>query len=754
MAGLVTSVLVAGSALGFWFFGRQNESQLADLQREKAVAAATRIGMFMKDIEHQLGWTTLPRPAPADAAQRRLEFVKLLRQVPAVAEVAWADATGRERLRMSRLALDVEEEGADRSSAAYFRQARSGRPYFGAVYFRKDSEPYMTMAARTGEGDEGVVAAEVNLKFVWDVVTQVKVGRTGVAYVVDRAGNLLAHHDISLVLQKTSLATLTHVAAATQGHAPAAAGGFVRSLQGQEVLSSSAPVEGLGWTVFVEMPRTEALEPLYALAWRGLAFLIAALAVAVAASVMLARRMVHPIRELQAGAQDVGAGRLDRRIDVRTGDELEALAAQFNTMTRQLTESYGTLEQKVQQRTQALSEKNTQLNAALQSLALERQRAESANLAKSRFLAAASHDLRQPMHALNLYLGALAAQELPAPAQRLLGNLRQCALTMDDLFEGLLDISKLDAKAVEPQLSVFAIAPLLARIGVEFEPQALAKGVLLHVVPSRACVRSDPVIVERIVRNLVSNAVRYTAAGRIVVGCRHRRGQLCVQVHDTGVGIAPELHETVFEEFFQVANQERDRGKGLGLGLSIVKRLAQLLAAPIRLASRPGRGSMFEIALPLALVAQAAPPPAPRGGGPLHGKLVVVVDDEAAVLDASRVLLEKWGCEVVTAASGAEAVARLASCPRAPDVLVCDYRLRPPENGLLVLEALREEFNRQIPALLVTGDVLAGSLDIEASERVVVLHKPVADDVLRDALAQAAASADTAVAAGPGLPQV
>ena len=720
IAGLVTLVLVASSALGLYFLARQNESQLVALQHEKAAAAATRIELYVKDIEHEMGWTALPKAAEQGLAQRKLEYLKLLRQVPAITDVAWVDAQGRERLRMSRLTMDIEESGTNQFASAFFRQARAGRTFFSPVYFRKNTEPYMTIARRAGDESEGVIVAEVNLKFVWDVITQIKVGKTGLAYVVDSAGNLVAHPDISLVLQKTSMLPLQHVAALSPvvPDVDRVDGSFVRNLQGEEVLSAAVPVPGLGWNVFVELPREEALQPLYGLVWRGAILLVAGVLIAVVASILLARRMVRPIRALQAGAHDIGAGLLDRRIEVRTGDEIETLAAQFNTMTGQLRESYATLEQKVADRTQA---------------------AESASLAKSRFLAAASHDLRQPMHALNLYLGALSAQELPPASRRLLSEVRQCAQTMDDLFESLLDISKLDANAVEPELEVFEMDAMLERIGMEFEPQARLKGLRLRVRPCRCRVRGDPALVERILRNLVSNAVRYTVRGKVLVGCRRSAAGLRVAVYDTGPGIAPEEQALVFEEFYQVGNPERDRGKGLGLGLSIVQRLARLLDVQITLASTVGRGSYFSVVLPLA----GSGAMADRTGSPedavpqtLSGALVVVVDDEAAVLQATRYLLQEWGCEVVSAGSGGEAIERLTASSRVPDLLLCDYRLRGGETGLDVVEALRDEFNREVPALIVTGDVMPESMELSHAAGFAVLHKPVPDRVLRDTMAR------------------
>lgn len=719
IGGLVSLLVVAASALGFWFLRSQNEDQLFALQHEKAKAAAMRIGLFVQGVRHEMGWTMLPGAGDDSLAQRRIDFLKLLRQVPAITDVMWIDARGRERLRVSRLQMDRMNSDIDWSGMAFFREVRPGQAYFGPVHFREGSEPYMTVAVRVPEAAGGVVAAEVNLKFVWDVITQIRVGRSGHAYVVDASGNLVAHPDISLVLRKTSMLPLAHVAApAKEGERVDSR--FVRTLSGREVLSASAPMAPLGWNVFVELPREEALEPLYLLAQRGALLALAALALAVGASVVLARRMAKPIQALQAGAQAIGAGKLDGRIDVQTGDEIEALAHQFNTMTTHLRESYGTLEDRVRQRTQA---------------------AEAASLAKSRFLAAASHDLRQPMHALNLYLGALQRQPLPPAAQPLLEYVRQCAQSMDGLFESLLDISKLDAGAVTPHLAAFPIGPLLQRIAVEFEPQAQEKGLRLRVRPCQAWVRSDPALVERILRNLVSNAVRYTAQGRVLIGCRRAARRLSIQVHDTGVGIPPEQQALVFEEFYQVGNPERDRTKGLGLGLSIVERLSHLLDAPVTLRSRPAAGSFFSVSLAIAdaRCETSSGPHAGRSGEALQGKLVVVVDDEVVVLDATRALLEMWGCEVVTAESGALAIERLAAASRAPDVLLCDYRLRAPENGLLVMENLREEFNRQIPAAIVTGDVLPETVELQAAGDVAVLHKPVADALLRQTLERLAA---------------
>jgi signal transduction histidine kinase/CheY-like chemotaxis protein len=364
--------------------------------------------------------------------------------------------------------------------------------------------------------------------------------------------------------------------------------------------------------------------------------------------------------------------------------------------------------------------------------------AKSASLAKSRFLAAASHDLRQPMHALNLYLGGLSSLDLSPAARGTLRNALQCAQTMDGMFRALLDISRLDAGSVQPEPRAFPIGPLLERIRIENEPQARARGLLLRVHPCTAWVRADPGFLDRILRNLTANAVRHTERGRILIGCRRRKETLRIEVHDTGPGIPPGQQRLVFEEFYQVGNEARDRSKGMGLGLAIVDRLAKLMQAAVRLDSAPGRGSSFCVEVPrvppgpLAATESAARPAGAPGS--FAGSLVVVIDDEEMILTATRGLLEQWACKVVTAVSGRKAIEALGQSTRAPDALVCDYRLGGGETGLAAIEALRSEFNEDIPALLITGDTGPERLrEIEASG-LSVLHKPVQDEVLRDAL--------------------
>ena len=350
---LVGGMLIASGAIGIWFSWSETQAHLVALQNEKARNAATRIEEYIKNIAHEMSWTALPAVQGGDALeQRRIDYLKLQRQAPAITEVVWIDPNGREQLRVSRLAMDAVSSGTDLSQEPKFRKAMTEPPYYGPVYFRKGTEPYMTIALPAGSGG-GVTAAEVNLKFVWDVVSQIKIGQAGLAYVVDSTGTLIAHPDISLVLKKSDLSSLPQVASlGTPG--PASPNG--RDLKGAEVFTAHASIAPLRWTVFVDSPRDEAFAPLYATLLRTALVLVAALLISIAASFFLARALVRPLRALQQGAAQIGAGDLDRHIEVRTGDELEGLAEQFNRMSAQLRESYAGLERKVEQRTSELTE--------------------------------------------------------------------------------------------------------------------------------------------------------------------------------------------------------------------------------------------------------------------------------------------------------------------------------------------------------------------------------------------------------------
>jgi signal transduction histidine kinase/HAMP domain-containing protein len=353
---LVTGALLASGAISVYFSYQDNKAAVASLQHEKALAAASRIEQYIQQIEHQIAYAALPQLDANDVELRRIEFLKLLRQAPEITDIVQLDATGHEQIAVSRLGMDSIGSGKDRSQDPAFHGAKRGQAWYGPVYFRKETEPYMTVAHRSG-GDNGpVTVAEVNLKFIWDVVSRIKIGEKGKAYVVDGNGFLVADPDIGLVLRKTNLSELAHVKAALAGQRGDESTLVSANLAGTPVLASVAPIESLHWNVFVEQPVTEVYKRLNASIVRTGLLLLAGLVISALGALALARGMVRPIRTLEEGAQRIGAGDLDQQIDVHTGDELEALANRFNHMSAQLRESYAGMERKVEERTGALKQ--------------------------------------------------------------------------------------------------------------------------------------------------------------------------------------------------------------------------------------------------------------------------------------------------------------------------------------------------------------------------------------------------------------
>jgi len=353
---VVSIALLGNGAFEVWFYYGEHKVALVRIQREQAESAAAKIGQFVTEIESQIGWTTQLPWSAALLEQRRFDGLRLLRQVPAITELSELDATGHERLRVSRLAMDVVGSNLDYSQDPKFTAAMAHKVYYGPVYFRRESEPYMTLSMAGARRDSGVTVAEVNLKLIWDVISQIRVGERGYAYVVDGSGRLIAHPDISLVLRNTDLSALPQVREARGETAGRDEVQEVRNIQGQNVLSAHAQVAPLGWYVFAELPADEANAPFYAALKRLAWVLLAALFFAVFAGMFLARRMVGPIQTLRTGAARLGRGDLAQRIDIKTGDELEGLADQFNDMASRLEESYADLEKKVDSRTRELSE--------------------------------------------------------------------------------------------------------------------------------------------------------------------------------------------------------------------------------------------------------------------------------------------------------------------------------------------------------------------------------------------------------------
>jgi signal transduction histidine kinase len=366
----------------------------------------------------------------------------------------------------------------------------------------------------------------------------------------------------------------------------------------------------------------------------------------------------------------------------------------------------------------------TRLQIESQAAQRARQEAEQANTAKSKFLAAASHDLRQPIHAQNLFLSVLASSKLNSEQHEVLDNAIAASRVTGEMLDVLLDFSRIEAGVVEPQLRAFRMQPLLNKIEREFAVQADDKGLAYRSRETDLVVYSDPILVELILRNLVSNAIRYTGRGGLLVVCRKRNGQAALEVWDTGIGIATENQQEVFREFHQLNNPERDRRKGLGLGLAIADGLARTLGQRLTLSSAPQHGSMFRLSLPLADgAAPVEKPPKVQTLTLMLNVRVLVIDDDEVVRTGMLHLLREWGCICDVAETIEEAL--VLARTHAPDLVISDYRLRGQHTGVEAIAALRALLGIGLPALLITGDTAPERLREAQASGLHLLHKPV-----------------------------
>ena len=555
LTALVTGAVLMSALVQGYFAYREHRTALLRIQQEQAAGAATQIRRLLLDTESQLRWA-FPPPGAAGTAtldRRRADYFRLLRQVPAITEVAYLDAAGKEQLRLSRLALDTEGSGVDYSTRAPFLEAKAGGTYFGPVYYRDDSEPYMTIATGESEPGAGVTVAEVNLKFAWDVVYPIKIGQAGYVYVVDASGSLIAHPEISLVLQKTDLSHLPQVQAARSGPPrPGRAGGEAagRDVRGRQVLSAYEVTEPPGWYVFVEQPLAEAFAPLYSSVLRTAALLVLGLGLSVVASLFLVRRMVTPIRALAAGVARMGAGALDQRIDVRTGDELEDLADEFNRMTDQLRTFTTDLQRSRERLVTAREEERRRVRRDL-------------------------HDGLGPMLGsltLKLDVAGDLVQENPAAARALLLDLKAQAQT------AIADVRRLVYALRPPALDDLGLVAALRAELMQYELRGLRV-----TIDAPASLPPLPAAVEvaayRIIQEALTNIVRHAGAQHCLSRLWLHDGAIHLEVSDDGSGISP-LHEK-------------------GIGLDSMRERAEELGGSCVIESLPAGGTRVRATLPL-----------------------------------------------------------------------------------------------------------------------------------------------------------
>lgn len=642
---VVAVALLSNGIFEVYFYYREHKAALIRIQHEQAEAAAAKIGQFIKEIEGQLGWTAQLPWSAGSIEQRRFDALRLLKQVPAITELAQVDSTGKERLRVSRIDINTVDSGLDLSREPKFTEAVANKVYYGPVYFRRESEPYMTLSLAGTRKDAGVSIAEVNLKLIRELVSQIKVGASGQAYVVDAQGRLISHPDISLVLRNTDMSKLVQVQAA-QARGTDTAPDALQSainIQGQEVLTASAPIAPLGWTMFVELPVKEAYASLYQALQRLAIVLLVASIFAVLAGILLARRMVVPIQALRTGAARVGSGDFGQRISIRTGDELEGLADQFNDMGARLQESYSDLEQKVEQRTAELRERTTQLTQSLDDLRTAQDRlVQTEKLASlGQLTAGIAHEIKNPLNFVNNF-AALSGelidelnevltstsiddktrQEIDELTHLLKGNLEkvvQHGRRADSIVKNMLLHSREGSGEYRPaDINAIVEESLnLAYHGARAEKPGFNITLQRSLDPAAGMIDAYPQEITRVFLNLISNGF-YAATKRkeaedssfeplLSATTKDLGSKVEIRIRDNGTGIPEHVKERMFNPFFTT----KPAGEGTGLGLSMSHDIVvKQHGGAIDVTTEQGEFTEFVITLPRRATEHLKP----RGG--------------------------------------------------------------------------------------------------------------------------------------------
>ncbi|MGU3404062.1 sensor histidine kinase [Methylobacterium brachiatum] len=646
--GLVTLVLLINGAVDLFLNYGDAKRNAIEVQREKAHAAAERVEAFISEIESQIGWTTRAEWRRISPEQQRYDFIRLLRQAPAITEVAYLDPSGKEQLRVSRLEPDAVGSGKDFSAAAAFTQAIAGKVWFGPVYFRRGSEPYMTVSVAHAGRDPGVTMAEVNLKLIWDVVSSIHNGSGGYAFVVTATGRLIAHPDLSLVLRDTDLSSLPEVAAAlsargSAGNADAADYEIATALDGGSVLAAHATIPRVDWIVFVQLPLGEAMAPLYASVVQTLSLMGLGVMLATVAGTFLAHRMVVPIRQLEDGAERFGSGDLSERIVIRTGDEIETLADRFNLMASRVQESYETLEAKVEERTRDLNTSLEDLHKAQNRLIQSEKLASLGQLT-----AGIAHEIKNPLNFVNNFaslsselvdelqevlqpanLDAKTRAEVDEIADLLKGNLGkvvQHGKRADSIIKNMLLHSRSGSGEHRPvEINALVEESLnLAYHGARAAQPSFNITLVRAYDPAAGSADVYPQELTRVLLNLMSNGFYATekrkAAGAepgyeptLSVTTRNLGDRVGIRVRDNGTGIPDSVKAKMFDPFFTT----KPAGEGTGLGLSLSHDiLVKQHGGSIDVATEPGQFTEFTITLPRDGATQAHPIIAPAKSEP------------------------------------------------------------------------------------------------------------------------------------------
>ena len=663
--GLISLALLLNNLVDGYFTYQRTIAKVAEIQREKAGFAAQGAQRSLEDASQLL--IQLSRPTKGQTPlEARIQDMDQLRENPVFTELVVLDKDGRERYHVSRTEADAINSLKDRSDWPEFKKAMSEGFYRGPTYFVNESEPHIKLAVAAGPDDARFVIASVSLEALLQDVSKTTVGKTGYAYAVDETGKLVAHKDLNLVLQGVKVSGLPQV----QAVMPALGGSdnvltdpMGKDLGGNTVLSASYPIPKLGWRVFVEQPAKEALTPLFAdLAVNWALILLVGVAAALALTTVMVRRLVTPIAILKRSAQEMAAGALGQRIELRSGDELQDLGDQFNLMAERLSESYATLEQKVQDRTQALNSANAELLEKEISLEDALAKSQQASAAKTAFLGMMTHELRTPLAGvvgmLDLTLKSLRNSAEKASYERVMEAQRN-AYQLLEMLGGLLDIAEMDAGKLAVRSEVFALSDCLDEVRHRFAHKAQAKGLELtiQVDPSvPPYLKADERLMTTVLGNLMDNAIKFTSRGsvQVLVHCADPAGDtvpLTLEVVDTGAGIDAEAQKSIFEAFQQADISTTRQFGGAGLGLAHARKILDLMGGTISVASAPGLGSKFTVQLRVGVVHKK------QHDYKLH---ILAAEDVLTNQIIVRDVVEGMGHDIVLVENGKEALDALA----------------------------------------------------------------------------------------------
>jgi signal transduction histidine kinase len=594
---LIAGGLISSAALEIYFRYRESQEQIALLEQQAAAVAALKIERFVQDIVTAIKSSTKSREVMQGrvSPEYRFELKRLLYLTPAITEAVALDIDGVKQAHVSRAGAVSQDARSDFAPSPGFQRALQGKPDYGPVYFVQNSEPYMTIAYPIEQFAGtviGVLQAEVNLKHVWDVVSNIKTGEAGYAYVVSRSGDLIAHRDISLVLRRQNLGHLTQIKGAFQvaSGAPRPKVTLASNLEGKRVISSHAFIPSLQWLVVIERPAEEAYIPLYASMLRTSGLLLVGFTMAVLASLFLGRRVVRPLESLRRGVERIGKGDLTYRLDLKTGDEIEILADEFNEMAKHLRDAYTGLEHKVAERTQELTIANEKLGEASQ--------------LKSQFLANVNHELRTPVSAIigyaHLVLRATEGQISRLQRENLEDLLRNAERLLNQI-DSLLEFSKIEVGKMEVHVQPVKVDEVIHGAISTIEPIVNGGSVRIvrEIAPGIPALNTDREKLRQIILNLLDNALKFTERGEIKISASQQNGSLKLAVSDTGIGIQKEDLNKIFEEFHRGSSFSTKNYRGTGLGLAIAKKFVNLLGGEIAVESEVGKGSVFTVTLPV-----------------------------------------------------------------------------------------------------------------------------------------------------------